>query len=92
MTYAQFGTDLEKIKALESVSRPINSDKITLCALMMRYGHDEDISRRLCNIAVDWDHSPNTLLNECREIWVSGYRPDQVHHDIGSSNDTDSDS
>lgn len=92
MDFAQRGTDTQKIELLEAVSNPTKHDKVTLCALMMRYGEDTEVSQRLCNISTDWDHSPNTLLDECREIWLSGCRPDQTDNSIGSANDTDSDS
>ena len=92
MIYAQRGTDFDKIELLEAVDDPTKYDKINLCALMMRYGEDQDVSTRLCDLAAGWDYSPSMLQQECREIWLTGYRPDQTNHSIGSANDTDSDS
>ena len=90
MTFAQRGTDRDKIELLESVETPTNYDKVQLCTLMMRYGEDQETSTRLCDLAAGWDYSPSVLMQECREIWLSGYRPDHTDTNIGSANDTDS--
>lgn len=89
MDFAQRGTDQDKIELLESVQEPTKYDKVQLCALIMRYGGDQDISTRLCDLAADWEHSPATLMLECREIWLSGFRPDNLESDYGSGNDTE---
>jgi len=91
MDFAQRGTDRDKIELLEAVQDPTKHDKVQLCALMMRYGGDQEISLRLCDLATGWDHSPVTLMQECREIWLSGFRPDHTET-TGSGYDTDSDS
>jgi len=90
--YAQRGTDFARIELLESVMSPTKHDKVQLCALSMRYGCDQQVSTRLCDLTTSWGHSPATLMQECREIWFSGYRPDYTDPSIGSANDTDSDS
>jgi hypothetical protein len=92
MIYAQRPTDFDRIELLEAVDEPTKYDKVNLCALMMRYNEDQEVSARLCDLAHSWDHSPVTLTHECREIWLSGFRPDQTDPSIGSANDTDSDS
>ena len=89
--FAQRGTDRDKIELLESVDDPTKYDKVQLCALMMRYGDDQETSLRLCDLAADWHYSPMTLMHECRDIWLSGFRPDHTET-TGSGYDTDSDS
>jgi hypothetical protein len=92
MEFAQRGTDKEKIDLLETVTEPTDLDKTNCCALLMRYGGDQDITLRLCDIASSWGYSPSMLNTECREIWLSGFRPGYIDSSIGSSNDIDSDS
>ena len=92
MSYAQTATDNETISQLQAVSSPTDSDKTQLCALLMRYGHDQETSSKLCDTITGWGYSPTTLMSECREIWLSGYRPGQTDNSIGSANDTDTDS
>lgn len=92
MQFAQRGTDNDKVELLEEVGAPTRYDKVQLCSLIMRYGEDQQMSTRLCDLAASWDYSPSTLMQECREIWLSGYQPDSTETNIGSANDTDSDS
>ena len=89
MDFAQRGTDRDCIELLEAVQEPTKHDKVKLCALMMRYSNDQEVSTRLCDLATDWDHSPVTLMHECREIWLSGFRPDHVSSGYGSGSDTE---
>ena len=92
MTFAQRGTDHDKIELLEAVDTPTKHDKVQLCALLMRYGEDQETSARLCDLATGWDYSPSMLMQECREIWLSGYRPGQVAVAYGSGSDTEAES
>lgn len=92
MNFAQQGTDQSRIELLESVQDPTKHDKVQLCALMMRYGTDQETSTRLCDLAAGWDYSPSMLMQECREIWLSGYRPDQAAVTYGSGSDTEAES
>jgi hypothetical protein len=88
-SFAQRGTDFNRIELLESVKNPTKFDKVNLCALIMRYGENQKVSLRLYNLAAGWDYSPVTLMQECREIWLSGFRPDQTET-TGSGYDTNS--
>ena len=92
MDFAQRGTDRDKIELLEAVDEPTKHDKVQLCALLMRYGQDQEASLRLCDLAAGWDYSPSMLMQECREIWLSGYRPDRIDNDYGSGSDTEAES
>ena len=89
MEFAQRGSDCNKIELLESVDEPTKHDKVQLCALLMRYGEDQETSTRLCDLAAGWDYSPSMLMQECREIWLSGYHPTHTET-TGSGYDTDS--
>ena len=89
MDFAQRGTDYDKIELLECVQEPTKYDKVQLCALIMRYGEDQETSTRLCDLATGWDYSPSTLMQECREIWLSDFRPGHFDNDYGSGSDTE---
>lgn len=91
--FAQRSTDLKRIADLELVGKTVsNDDKIQLCCLIMRYGDEPKLIDRLVDLAIRWNRSPQMLLDECRGIWQSGYRPGQTATDIGSANDTEDDS
>jgi hypothetical protein len=92
MDFAQRGTDRAKIELLETVTEPTDLDKTNCCALLMRYCSDQETTLRLCDIASSWGYSPVMLNTECREIWLSGFRPGRIDSSIGSANDTDSNS
>ena len=91
--FAQRSNDLKKIAHLEAAPLPPTDDEKTqLCCLWMRYGDEAKITARLGELIHEWDHSPQTLMNECREIWLSGFRPTNTDYGVGSANDTQEDS
>ena len=93
MRFAQRPTDISRIQDLEAVTDPSDEDKVNLCCLIMRYGDDQQLGIRMTDLAMAWDHSPVTLMHECRKLWQQGYNPASPNnHNIGSANDTDSDS
>ena len=93
MRFAQRPTDIARIQDLEAVTDPSDEDKVNLCCLIMRYGDDQQLGIRMTDLAIAWNHSPVTLMHECRELWQQGYSPSSpTNNSIGSANDTDSDS
>lgn len=95
MSAAKTLADLEKLNRLSQVDEPTTEDKIELCCMIMRYGQGDqhELGILATNAAINWDRSPQMLLEECREIWLSGYNPNKQNDTkIGSANDTDSDS
>ena len=89
MKFAQRGMDELRIESLEAVESPTDDDKVSLCCLLMRYQGDPEFGSRTCDIIASWGHSPDTLMNECREIWLSGYNPTSTEINYGSGNDTE---
>lgn len=73
MTIAQRGADSIKLDLLEEVYEPTDIDKVDLCCLIMRYQGDDGLGHRTCDLASRWGHSPVTLMDECREIWLKNY-------------------
>ena len=91
--FAQRSSDLKKIARLEAAPLPpTDHNKTQLCALFMRYGDEDKLVRRMADLMHEWDYSPTTLMCECREIWLSGYRPTNTDYGVGSANDTQEDS
>lgn len=91
-SYAQRATDLKRLSKLEAAPTPPTAEEKTrLCCLYMRYGDDSAFSDRVGGLIHEWDHSPSTLLDECREIWLSGFRPTDTDYGVGSANDTQED-
>ena len=78
MTFAQRKGDSVKLDLLEEVHEPTDIDKVDLCCLIMRYHDDEALGMRTCDLASRWGHSPGTLMDECRDIWLAGYRPNSI--------------
>ena len=86
MSYAQIDNDHAILDLLEAVEDPNDAQKTELCCIFSRY-HDHEIGLRASDLAYAWGYSPRTLQDECRDLWVSGFRPTKTTTEGGSSYD-----
>lgn len=81
--YAQRANDKVIILKLAQAYPPSAYEKVMLGALMMRYKDDPDVYPDVLLVIRTYRLTPKELFKQCREIWASGFRPEDL--DAGGS-------
>lgn len=76
--FAQRSRDKVILMQLAEVAQPTSYDKAMLGALMMRYQTDPGTLPDIELIIRCWKMTPKQLHKECREIWLNGFRPEDL--------------
>lgn len=77
--YAKRAQDKVIILKLAQAYPPSAYDKVMLGALMMRYKDDPDIYPDVELVIRTYRLTPKELFKQCREIWASGFRPEDLN-------------
>jgi hypothetical protein len=76
--FAQRHNDKIILLKLAAAYPPTSYDKVMLGALMMRYKDNPEMNEDVELVIRAYRLTPKELFLQCREIWASGFRPEDL--------------